>query len=69
MNTIEKFNENVMATYGRYPLVMESGKDECAIDENGKKFPGKMYDIEYAKYFFEKVLKEEGVKILYNSTV
>ena len=38
MNTIEKFNENVMATYGRYPLVMESGKDECAIDENGKKY-------------------------------
>ena len=38
MNTIEKFNNNVMATYGRYPLVMESGKDECAIDENGKKY-------------------------------
>ncbi len=38
MNTIEKFNENVMATYGRYPLVMESGKDECAVDENGKKY-------------------------------
>lgn len=27
-----------MATYGRYPLVMDSGKDECAIDENGKKY-------------------------------
>lgn len=38
MNTIEKFNENVMATYGRYPLVMESGKDGCATDENGKKY-------------------------------
>ena len=38
MNTIEKFNDNVMATYGRYPLVMESGKDECATDENGKKY-------------------------------
>ena len=38
MNTIEKFNENVMATYGRYPLVMESGKDECATDENGKSY-------------------------------
>ncbi len=38
MNTIEKFNNSVMATYGRYPLVMESGKDECAIDENGKKY-------------------------------
>ncbi len=39
------------------------------FDENGKKIPGKMYDIEYAKYFFEKVLKDAGVKILYNSTV
>ena len=38
MNTIEKFNEHVMATYGRYPLVMESGSDECAIDEDGKKY-------------------------------
>ena len=38
MNTIEKFNEHVMATYGRYPLVMQSGSDECAIDENGKKY-------------------------------
>ncbi len=38
MNTIEKFNEHVMSTYGRYPLVMESGSDECAIDENGKKY-------------------------------
>lgn len=38
MNTIEKFNENVMATYGRYPLVMESGTDDLAIDENGKEY-------------------------------
>ena len=38
MKTIDIFNNNVMATYGRYPLVMESGKDECAIDENGKKY-------------------------------
>lgn len=38
MTTIEKFNDNVMGTYGRYPLVMESGSDECAIDENGKKY-------------------------------
>lgn len=38
MSTIEKFNEHVMATYGRYPLVMERGNDECAIDENGKKY-------------------------------
>lgn len=38
MSTIEKFNEHVMGTYGRYPLVMESGSGECAVDENGKKY-------------------------------
>ncbi len=38
MSTIEKFNEYVMPTYGRYPLVMESGNHECAVDENGKKY-------------------------------
>ncbi|MBE7027024.1 MAG: FAD-dependent oxidoreductase [Ruminococcaceae bacterium] len=39
------------------------------FDENGKKNPGRMFDIESAKYFFEKVLTEAGVKILYNSSV
>ncbi len=38
MGTIEKFNEHVMGTYGRYPLVMESGSGETATDENGKKY-------------------------------
>ncbi len=38
MNTIDKFNEHVMGTYGRYPLVMEDGKNEYATDENGKKY-------------------------------
>ena len=38
MNTIEKFNNNVMHTYGRYPLVMEKGKDRNCVDENGKKY-------------------------------
>ncbi len=38
MNTIEKFNDNVMHTYGRYPLVMETGKDRNCVDENGKKY-------------------------------
>ncbi len=38
MNTIDKFNEHVMGTYGRYPLVMESGSGETASDENGKKY-------------------------------
>lgn len=38
MNTIDKFNEHVMGTYGRYPLVMENGCGEYATDENGKKY-------------------------------
>ena len=38
MKTIEKFNDNVMHTYGRYPLVMEKGKDRCCVDEDGKKY-------------------------------
>lgn len=36
MNTIEQFNEHVMGTYGRYPLVLESGNFTDAKDENGK---------------------------------
>lgn len=38
MNTIEKFDKNIMHTYGRYPLVMEKGKGEEATDENGKTY-------------------------------
>ena len=38
MNTIDKFNEHVMGTYGRYPLVMDSGSCETATDENGKNY-------------------------------
>ncbi|MBD5081906.1 MAG: aspartate aminotransferase family protein [Ruminococcaceae bacterium] len=38
MNTIDKFNSNVMGTYGRYPLVMEKGAGETAADENGKQY-------------------------------
>ncbi len=38
MNTIEKFNDNVMQTYGRYDVVLESGSKRECIDENGKKY-------------------------------
>lgn len=38
MSTIEEFNKHVMGTYGRYPVVMESGEDRTATDENGKKY-------------------------------
>ncbi|MCM1334401.1 MAG: aspartate aminotransferase family protein [Bacteroides sp.] len=38
MNTIDQFNEHIMGTYGRYPIVLESGKDRCAVDESGKRY-------------------------------
>lgn len=38
MNTIEKFDKNVMHTYGRFPLVMEKGSGRRCIDENGKTY-------------------------------
>lgn len=38
MNTIEKFDENIMHTYGRYPLVMDKGEGRSAVDENGKEY-------------------------------
>ena len=38
MTTIEKFNDNVMHTYGRYDLVMEKGSGREAADENNKKY-------------------------------
>jgi len=38
MNTIEKFNENVMQTYGRYPVVSEQGVNCVCTDENGKTY-------------------------------
>ncbi len=38
METIKKFNEHVMGTYGRFDLVLEKGKNQQATDENGKKY-------------------------------
>lgn len=38
MDTIEQFNKYVMPSYGRYPLVMDSGEGEYAADENGKRY-------------------------------
>ena len=38
MNTIDKFNEHVMGTYGRYDVVMEKGSGRTAIDENGREY-------------------------------
>lgn len=38
MSTIEKFNEHIMPTYGRFDVVMEKGEHETAVDENGKEY-------------------------------
>lgn len=37
------------------------------LDKNGKIIPGRLIDVEGAKYFFEKKCKEAGVKVLFNS--
>lgn len=38
MNTIEKFDDNVMHTYGRFGVVFEKGTQREATDENGKQY-------------------------------
>lgn len=38
MSTIEKFNNYVMHSYGRYPLVMENGHGRRCTDENNKEY-------------------------------
>ncbi len=38
MNTMEKFNEHVMGSYGRCELVIEKGQGRTAVDENGKRY-------------------------------
>ena len=38
MNTIDKFNSNVMQSYGRYNLVLNSGNGRTAVDENNKTY-------------------------------
>lgn len=38
MNTIEKFDNHVMHSYGRYPLVIEKGNGRHCVDENGKTY-------------------------------
>lgn len=39
------------------------------VDENGRKIPGPMADVEGSKYFFDKACAEAGVKVLYYSHV
>lgn len=36
--TIKKFNEHVMQSYGRYPLVMEKGEGRSCKDEDGMEY-------------------------------
>ena len=38
METIEKFNQHVMSTYGRYPLVLEKGQGRSAVSEDGREY-------------------------------
>ena len=36
--TIDKFNEHIMHTYGRLPIVLEKGSERTAVDEDGKSY-------------------------------
>ncbi|MBR1591732.1 MAG: aspartate aminotransferase family protein [Ruminococcus sp.] len=38
MSTIEKFNEHVVQSYGRFPLVIEKGFERRCKDEDGKEY-------------------------------
>ena len=68
MNTIDKFNEHVMHTYGRFPLVMEKGQGRMCTDENGKKYidfgsgigfnTRPAYDKEYTHGVLQKALNK-----------
>ena len=37
-STIEKFNRHVVHSYGRYDLVLDSGKSRTAVDDGGKEY-------------------------------
>lgn len=38
MNTIEKFNQHVMGTYGRLDIVLDKGSEQTATAEDGKEY-------------------------------
>lgn len=37
-NTMKKFDEYVVHSYGRYPLAMKKGQGRCCVDESGKQY-------------------------------
>lgn len=39
------------------------------LDENGKRIPGFLINVEGAKYYFDEVCREAGVKVLFHSRV
>ena len=50
----------------REQTVAKRGKK---LDENGKRIPGYLINVEGAKYFFDEVCREAGVKVLFHSRV
>ena len=50
----------------REQTVAKKGKK---LDENGKRIPGFLINVEGAKYFFDEVCREVGVKVLFHSRV
>lgn len=39
------------------------------LDENGKNLPGAMVDLEYVKYYLDKICLDAGVTVIYHSSV
>lgn len=39
------------------------------LDENGRRIPGFLINVEGAKYFFDEICRESGVKVLFHSRV
>lgn len=50
----------------REQTVAKRGKK---LDENGKRIPGFLINVEGAKYFFDEVCRKAGVKVLFHSRV
>ena len=49
MSTIEKFDDNVMHTYGRFGVVLDKGEKRTCIDEIVHRFR-KRYRMQFSRF-------------------
>jgi len=55
---------NFLNSHGR-----TSPRKGARFDENGKRLPGTMVDLEYVKYYLDKICLNAGVDVIYHSVV